>query len=382
LPFRYGAGSMRLLDRYLVRELMIPLSYCLGGFLVFWISADLMSDLNTIQQAKLGFLEIVEYYFVRTPELLTVVLPVALLLALLYVFTNLTRHHELTAMRAAGLSLWRLCAPYLTVGFLLSLALYALTEVWMPDSLERAEEILKRHTTKQLTASERAWRNDLKFRNDRDERFWRVRSYNVETGEMLDPYVQWRAPDGTRRQVLAARATRTNGVWTFFDARQFAANASPNSEQLWQSTNRLEIREFDETPEQIRSEIKVSQLENVQAAKRAKLSIGEILNYKRLHPNLKPKDRAKLDTTLYARLASPWTCLVVVLIAIPFGAPSGRRNAFVGVAASIFICFTYFVVQRFGLALGTGGYISPMAAAFLPNVLFAGTGIVLTSRIR
>jgi len=373
---------VRLLDRYLVRELMIPLGYCLSGFLIFMIGSDLLSDLNNFQQARLSVLEIGEYYFVRIPELLTVVLPVALLLALLYVLTNLSRHHELTAMRAAGLSLWRLCVPYIAVGFLFSVGQYSLSEIWMPNSAEHAEEILRRHQVKKQNAADRAWQNDLKFHNDGEDRFWRIRSYNVETGEMLDPYVEWKTSEGSRRQLLAERAVRTNGIWVFFDARQFAVNASAESEHLWQRTNRLEVAYFSETPEQIKSEIKVSRLDTVQAARKAKLSIAEILDYKRLHPNLESRKQAMLDTKLYARLSGPWTCLVVVLIAIPFGAASGRRNAFVGVAASIFICFTYVVTQNLGQAVGSGGYISPLIASFLPNILFGGVGIVLTSRIR
>ena len=78
----------------------------------------------------------------------------------------------------------------------------------------------------------------------------------------------------------------------------------------------------------------------------------------------------------------PWTCLVVVLIAIPFGAATGRRNAFVGVAASIFICFGYFIFRELGLGLGTGGYLPPIVAAFLPNALFGSAGIVMTCRMR
>src|SRR5206468_8856468 len=111
-------------------------------------------------------------------------------------------------------------------------------------------------------------------------------------------------------------------------------------------------------------------------------SIAEILNYKRLHSYLLPNTRAMLDTQLQARLAAPWTCVVVVLIAIPFGAPSGRRNVFVGVAASILICFADFVLQRVGLALGTGGYLPSLVAALLPNALFGGAGIWLTARVR
>jgi lipopolysaccharide export system permease protein len=85
---------------------------------------------------------------------------------------------------------------------------------------------------------------------------------------------------------------------------------------------------------------------------------------------------------LHARLAAPWTCLIVVLIAIPFRAPSGRRNVFAGVAASLFICFTYFILQRFSLALGTGGKLPAEIAAWLPNALFGGAGIWLTTRVR
>ena len=67
--------------------------------------------------------------------------------------------------------------------------------------------------------------------------------------------------------------------------------------------------------------------------------------------------------------------MVVVLIAIPFGAVSGRRNVFMGVAGSIVICFAYFVVQQLALALGTGGYLAPWLAGWLPNLSFGLVGL-------
>ena len=374
---------MRLLDRYLLRELLIPLGYCLGGFLVFWFAFDLFSELATFQQERLKPLEIALYYLVLTPKLLQeIILPAALLLALLYALTNHARHHELTAMRAAGVSLWRLCAPYLVVGIFFSVFLFLLNEEWMPNNSELAEQIRHRHTAGKISAADRPWQQDLKFRNEGDDRFWRIRAYNVETGEMLEPYVEWRLADGSRRQLFAQRGVRSNGVWTFFSVRESIPDPSPDSAQVWEQTNVLAKAEFSETPEQIKSEIKISQLSNIKAAKNARLTIAEILQYKRLHPHLRQSTRAMLDTQLYARVAGPWTCLVVVLIAIPFGAPSDRRNVFVGVAASIFICFAYFVLQRFGMALGTGGYLPSLLAAWLPNLLFGGAGLWLTARVR
>jgi len=84
----------------------------------------------------------------------------------------------------------------------------------------------------------------------------------------------------------------------------------------------------------------------------------------------------------HGRLAAPWTCLVVVLIAIPFGAGSGRRNLFFGVAGSIFIVAGYLLTQKLSLAVGTAGYLPAWLAAWLPNLLFGATGIALTTRVR
>ena len=86
---------MRLLDRYLLRELLIPLGYCLCGFLIFWVFSDLFTSLADFQKKKLLAWDIAEYYLVSMPEFLVVVVPIALLLALLYALTNHARHHEI-----------------------------------------------------------------------------------------------------------------------------------------------------------------------------------------------------------------------------------------------------------------------------------------------
>ena len=136
---------MRLLDRYLLRELITPLFYCLCGFLILFVFGDLFGDLSDFQKKKLLVRDIIEYYIATTPEFLVQVVPIALLLALLYALTNHSRHNEITAIRAAGISLWRLCLPYTVVGFLLSLGVFALNELWVPKSSERADRILFRH---------------------------------------------------------------------------------------------------------------------------------------------------------------------------------------------------------------------------------------------
>lgn len=376
---------MRLLDRYLLRELLIPLSYCLGGFLIFWISFDLFSELADFQEKQMSVGDVFRFYLIKTPELLVVVMPIALLLALLYSLTNHARYHELTAMRAAGLSLARISLPYLSVGLAFSLSLFALNELWVPHSVEAAQDMLRLKSAPAQTAGAGRWQPRLNFLNARDGRLWNIEAYNLDTYEMKNPHVSWPMPDGSQRSLFATNALRSNDCWVFYGVQDLLEFPPPvKAEFTTRSTNFnvLSVPEFSETPEQIKSEIKVSRLTSIRAAKEAQLSIQEILNYLRLHPDLNAHDFALLHTQLHGRLAWPWTCLVVVLIAIPFGAPSGRRNVFVGVASSIFICFIFFILLRFGLALGTGGSVPPWIAAWSPNLLFGGAGIWLASRVR
>lgn len=372
---------MRLLDRYLLRELLIPFGYCLSGFLIFWISSDLLTELDDFQRQKLQALDVVQYYAIRTPELVVLVLPVAFLLALLYALTNHARHHELTAIRAAGVSLWRLALPYALVGLFLSLGVLALNEWFVPDSLMAAERVLERRQPATAARASRQWEPKVAFTNTRENRKWFIAAFNRSTFELANPHVEWILPDGSRRVMMAERAAWTPEGWVFTNYQEtvYPPGRGTDPGPLFQ-TNVLLLAELTETPDQIRSEIKVGRT-GFKEARRTQFSIREVLDYKRLHSDLSEKV-VMMDTTLHARLAGPWTCLVVVAIALPFGARSGRRNVFVGVASSIVICFGYFVLQQLMLALGLRGLLPPWLAAWAPNVLFAAAGLGLSWRIR
>jgi lipopolysaccharide export system permease protein len=375
---------MRLLDRYLLRELLVPLGYCLCGFLIFWITSDLFVTLGDFQKKGLLVRDIAEYYLVILPEFLTLVLPIALLLALLYALTNHARHQEITAIRAAGVSLWRMSLPYLGVGLLASFGLFAANEFWVPASVDRAKAILNRRLAPDLNAPGRNEHRNVCFDNMRDGRRWRIGMYNSETGEMsqLGVYPIERG-NSKLWELQADRARLIQGVWTLYNVRGFQEAPVTNAPPVpVLHTNVLAFPEFSETLEEINSDLKIRDNMNLRAAKKADVPIKDLVNYLRLHPHPSRSDQFWLYTKLEGRLAAPWTCLVVVLIAIPFGAAGGRRNVYVGVASSIVICFVYFVLLQLGLALGTSGRLPAWLAAWFPNLSFGLAGLWLTARVR
>jgi lipopolysaccharide export system permease protein len=370
---------MRLLDRYLFRELLTPMAYCLGGFLIFWMSYDLFTELDGLQKQKLHLLDVIGYSVAKTPEFLVTILPVALLLALLYTLTSHARRNEITAMRAAGVSLWRICAPYFAVGLAASAALFALNESLVPRSTAWADRILHRYVP---NPDDTAMQSENRgYVDGRAHRWWKFTEYHAKTAELISPKVSWTLPDGKWQQVQAESAVFTNGVWVFFTATSSAQLTVNGPLMPMLATNVLSMPQFGETPGDMERDMRFSKYERLNSRK-LNIPLAELWGYLRAHPDLTPDKASKWRTKFDGRLAAPWTCLVVVLIAIPFGAASGRRNLFFGVAGSIFICFGFFVIQQVSLAMGSGGHWPPWLAAWLPNLVFAGIGLLLTARVR
>lgn len=482
---------MRLLDRYLVRELLAPLVACLACFFIFWVGFDVLGRLDDFQKEKLHLGDVLQYYWISTPELLLTVLPVGLLLALLYSLTNLSRHQEVTAMRAAGVSLWRLALPYLFLGVFFSGGLYWLNDELLPDAPDRAQRIRRRYTA---ATNETVWVQRLNFPNPAAGRFWNISAFHLVTSEMRVPSFREALPLDAFRVVTATSGRWLDGEWRLEGTREFISRTAKDpdpatkgaiyvrtpeflttpaelatwpgretviSNQLWRvQLNRaltngqvwtvgmfcptngelrdlsvrlplgvgaqrvvgalsgfwtngywrfetarellyrsgndsnpmpvpvagphpfLDLKELSEDPDLIRSEAKISNLSLGRAMRRPQLSVREILRYQQLHPQIRPDLAALLETQLHARLATPWTCLVVVLIAVPFGAATGRRNIFYGVAGSIGIAFGYFVLQRVGYALAQNGQVPAWLGAWLPNIVFGLLGSILISRVR
>ncbi|MGA4644562.1 LptF/LptG family permease [Limisphaera sp. 4302-co] len=371
---------MRLLDRYLLRELAGPLAACLTGFLLVWITADLLGRMEDFQGRHLSWQQVLAYYGWRMPEFLALVLPMGLLLALLYALHRLARAHEITAMRAAGLGLWRIALPYLWVGALSSGLMWMLNESWAPAGARRAEGVLR---PDREAADETLQIPNFGFMNRRDQRAWHADAFDRLSGEMTGPQVEYRTADGRRRWLFARRALYTNGVWTFFEVREFENDPNgPRHLVPVRNAASLARPDFTETPEQMYSAHLVRGRLERRISRKLDLPVRTLREYARLNPDLSPEERAWLETQLQGRFSLAATCLVVVLIALPFGVMPGRRNVFYGVAGSIFVAFAYFVLQQVGLALGTGGHLPPWLAAWSPNLIFAGLGVILINRFR
>ncbi len=396
---------MRLLDRYLLRELWIPFSYCLCGFFLFWLAFSLFGELEDLQRAELAFREVALLYLHRIPELLVVVLPVALLLAQLYALSGHARHNELAAARAAGLGLWRICAPHLATGALLSLALLAVNELWAAGRGMDAQALLALREGREPPSG------PLSFSDRRSGRRWMVESFHRGSARLEGVHIEWELdsrsldllgkhglglPPGRRtfgqwplepgsRIDIKARSGRfAEGAWTFEDLEIWVRLPGPAGPRtlIHASYPVRSLPEFGELPRHLRTEDRIAGLDRTALAKEARVSLRDIADYRALNPLMPQARRAALDTQFHGRLAWPLTCLVVVLVSMPLAASGVRSSPMAGAAAGIGICLAYFLVMRAGLALGTGGALPPWLGAWLPNLLFGGGAVLRILALR
>jgi LPS export ABC transporter permease LptG len=352
---------VRILDKYLLRELALPLWYCFDAFLMLWIVQDLLGNLSDFIQfhARLG--QILHYYLIVLPQpIVQIIAPVSLLLAVLFCLTTLGKHNELIAFRASGISVLRLAIPLLAVGVLASLLVFGVNEAFVPNSQERAEAFMDALRGK----GEKDVKENFFFSNPVERRDWYARRFNTQTGAMQGPVgVYERRPDDTEFRIDAETARWIGGGWRFYVAR---INGGPPVAE----TNFPSIKE---PPRRLALE----------GRRPEELSSSELRRCIRdLQRSGSTQHIAEYQVTLHYRYAFPLTCFIVIWLGIPLGMHVSRRGPMLSVGVALLLVVAFYFMKSIALAMGEGNRISPVLAAWLTNAIFAMVGAVLFARVR
>lgn len=356
---------MKLLDRYVIRNFLQIYVYCIVGFISIWLIFDVSDNISTFIDAHLGFTRVAHYYLSQLPQILVILLPVALLLSLLFCLGRMSRANEIVSMLTAGVSVPRVLRPLIVIGLLTVGASGALNYAMAPHADLARKTLLN---SEQKTRRESQIEGQI-FRNRTDDRTWFIQSFR--RGQNIFNNVQILQQDGHDNIVtnyLAARALfrPENKSWELENVKIVSYDGTGNitHEEIQPS---LTINHWSETPFRLSSA-------NVRAEY---LSVPELRAYLRFNSDFPATLLAPFKTHLQYRLALPWTCLVVVFIAAPLGIGFSRRGVLSSVASSIILVFTMNFLTHLFLALGEGSRISSWTAAWTPNAMFAVIGLYL-----
>jgi len=354
---------VRLLDRYVIRNFLQAYIYCIAGFISIWLIFDISDNISTFIDEHFGFMLTVKYYLTQVPEVFIILLPVALLLALLFALGRMSRANEIVSMLTAGVSIPRVLAPLIGMGLLTVGASLALNYSLAPHA-----EMAKKNFIATARSHQFSVQGQI-FRNRTDLRTWFIQSFRPGHDVFNNVQVlQQDANDNIVESYVTPKATYhpESKTWELENVKvvQYDATGNITDEKILPS---LKIEHWSETPFRLGSA-------NVRAEY---LSFPELRQYLHFNSDFPVTLLAPFRTHLHYRLALPWTCLVVVCIAAPLGIGYSRRGVLASVASAMVLVFSMNFLTHLFLALGEGDRVSPIVAAWMPNLIFAIIGIYL-----
>jgi LPS export ABC transporter permease LptG/LPS export ABC transporter permease LptF len=364
---RHERGRFPLiLDDYVLREFLTTFALVLASLVLLMLVFTFFELLGDIIRNRTPLVTVGEYLINLTPAMIYNITPLGVLVAVLVTFGVLTRTNEFTAMKATGISLYRVMVPILVVSALIAVALFLFDQSYLPSANRRQEAL--RSVIKGRPA-QTFLRPDQKWIFGRQE--------PGKPGRIF--YYQFFDPDENRFANLTVFEFNPENF--SLSRRIFASSAHWEPQlQQWIFEHGWERRidgEFSvETYPEITEQPQYFKKEALQSQE---MSFGELKRYIR---DLRQSgfETKQLSVQLNIKLAYPIVTLVMAVLAIPFALSMGKRGSLTGIATAIGVAIAYWVVNLTFQQLGNVNFLPTLLAAWSPDLLFGLAGAYLLLR--
>jgi lipopolysaccharide export system permease protein len=359
---------IRVLDRYILREWTRVFALTSLGFPVLVTLFDLTDKLDRYLSRGISRGAVALSYLYGFPELLVVVLPVAVLFATVFTVSTLGRHSELTAAKASGQSFHRLIRPLLLAASVSAVLAFALSEMSAPAASRQLE------LRGEKAIRSRTGRYNFVYRADGGW-VYLVRSLEIAPRELSNILLLRRGTgiDYPTLAIAAQQARFTDdtahgepggGRWVFKNG-QYRVLGGPGVELAF-GFDSMSSRHFRERPEDLLAESKRPE----------EMRYGELKQYidalERSGSEVK-----KLKAELMLKLSIPLACIVIAAFGAPLAITTHRSGPAAGVAVSLGVTGLFLLSFQLSKAIGASGLLPPSFAAWLPNLLWGIAALYL-----
>lgn len=370
---------MSLIDRYIFKEWLVGFALTLGVIVGILILQNMYDSLPDLLEANASAGEILFFYLLALPSYLPAILPVAFLVSLLFSLGSLHRNNEIVAMRASGCSLLRISRSLWLAGLLLSALLFYLTAMVVPKAVEQARTFYENLEFASAETSEEVERKsmlyNLGFDNRKDGRLWFMNRFNERAWLGLGVNVHTRDDAGNELSRIAAREAYyddTRGNWVFLEGRELLFDSETGDPLRSLPFEEKTFEAFDEDPNLMLGLHKEPK----------ELSLFEL---RRIIDAVPPGENPAVhayEVRYLSLLAAPFSCLVVVGIAVPFAVSGVRTSPMIGVSKCLGFFAFFYVLISVATILGERQIIPTALAAWLPNVVMVFLAVRLFRKAR
>ncbi|MFZ3341617.1 MAG: LPS export ABC transporter permease LptF [Terriglobales bacterium] len=372
-PKSWGLFNLQfptILDDYVMRDFLLYLAMIAGAFVMLLLVFTLFELLGDILHNSISVLTVGEYLLNVTPYFLYYpIAPMSMLLAVLVTFGLLQRSNEIIAIKATGISLYRIVIPVILASCLVAGLLFVSDQFYLPYTNKRQDELrnrIKGKPAQTYLRPDRKWifgqHNDIYyyqlFDPDRD-------TFGGVSVFQFDPHTFQ-----ITHRISAERAHWSSpmGRWVYEQGweRSLMGSAIENYHKFDVAT----YPQLAEPPSYFKKEVKQSSEMNYEELKRYIHDLEQ-----------SGFDVVRLRVQLQKKIAYPLITLVMAVLAIPFAISAGKRSALAGVATAIGIGVLYWTISGLFEAMGNLSQLPPTIAAWSPNLVFGFIGGYLILRM-
>jgi len=355
------------LDRYVLSEFLKILAATALGFPILVVIMDVTENLDRYLARNLKPLDIAQAYVFGVPETMFLVLPAAVLFATVFAIGGFTRHSEITAAKASGVSFHRFIAPIAGGALIATLAGLVLAMVYPAANARRDEKLQERGLREMLRS-----RWNFTFASE-DGRVYKIGAADVARGTLDNVEIdrRGRGPEYPSYLIWTRGATYAQERKSWLLKSGVVHLMTGDSSNLTISFDSLRDRHFREAPAHLMANPKAP----------------DEMGFKDLGDFIAAMERSgtdvnKLRTARMLKLAIPATCVIIMLFGAPLATSNQRGGAAYGVGVSLATTIVFLMLVQLTQAIGDKGIVLPELAAWLPGMLFGTIGAILLVRVR
>lgn len=349
---------MKIITRYLLKEITVNVLLIMLALIAMFSFFDLIQELENLGRGDYGLGKVVLFVLLSAPGHIYEVMPVAVLVGCMYSLGQFARHSELIVLRASGISLLHIALTLLKIGLIFTMLTFFIGELITPLS-EKMAKRLRIKATDSIVVQD--FRSGLWVKDGNS--FVNVEEVLVDSTLLNIHIYEFDQKFKLRTISYAKTGMFENDQWNLKEVTQTNFDKDTNQvRQLEKATWRSLIR-----PE----------LLNVLLVLPEKMSAWNLYSYIN-HLSINKQKTTRYEMALWSKLIYPLACLVMIILALPFGfiqqrATGASTKIFIGIMLGVL----YQILNRTFVHLGLLNDWMPLFSAIMPTILFLIAGLTM-----